>query len=109
MNVSQAVRAGVSASQEDHLLVPRCDGPRPVEVAGGYSTVLLSQVVHSQMDSVKLPPRYRQLAAFQSSNGKKDGVEIPADLGQRRGLAGVGAGSELDAFVAELGEAGVRS
>src|SRR5205085_11111391 len=77
---AQAVRTGVAAADDDHVLAGRRD--RRLGEVALLDLVGTRQVLHGLVDALELAARDRQVAPLGSATGKYDRVELgPESLG----------------------------
>src|SRR5215213_805409 len=103
VGVAEAVGARVAAAKNHDVLAPRGD-LWLLDRQTRDPPVLLHQVVHREVDAVKLAARHVEVSARQSADGEDDGVELHLELLGGRVVAGVGARAELDALFFHLGD-----
>ena len=73
---AEAVRAGVPAPDDDHVLARSADRVAIGDAVAFTAPVLLREVLHGEVHPVQLAARYRQVARLARSAGEDHGVEI---------------------------------
>src|SRR3954453_15113824 len=79
VGVADAVRAGVAAADDDHVLARRAD-PRLALAAAGHPPVATGEVVHREVHAVELAPGNGEGARHARAGGDHDRVVALAQL-----------------------------
>ena len=107
MGVRDAVHPGVSAPDDDHLLVPGGDLGSGLRRARGPAllssdpAVALVEVVHREVDPPQLAPGRVEVAGDARADRDHDRIESLLELAARDVAADVGVVDELDALLLE--------
>src|SRR5437016_3496572 len=80
MRSSQAIRPGVAAADDHYTFARRADFFHASETVPRAPLVLLSEIVHREMDTLELTPWYRQIARMFGAHRKQNRVEIPRQV-----------------------------
>src|SRR5918997_246911 len=107
VRVAQAVRARVTAAEDDDVLAGGGDLDLRVSREAGDPPVLLHQVVHREVDAAEFAARHVEFASLQGADSENDSVELALEVFGGRVLADVGVGTKLDAFLFHDGDAAV--
>src|SRR2546426_1176789 len=102
MASTQAIRAGVAASDDDHSLA-RCQNfYLRIDCVTETALVLLGQVLHGVMDALQFASRDLQIARLLSPTSEHDCIEVAAQVFDGDVLTDLGAGDEFHAFSRHL-------
>src|SRR4051794_33392765 len=97
MNCSEAVGAGVTATNNDDLLASRREA-LPKRLIACINAILLRQEIHGEVNALKLTSGRRQIAWNSRAACKADGVEPRAQLFRGQIHAHIHAGLEDDSL-----------
>src|SRR5262249_8782790 len=85
MDGAQAVRARVAAADDHHALARGADECLVGDSVALAATVLLSQVLHGEVDALELAAGHGQIAWVTRAAGEHDGVEVAPEVGHGLG------------------------
>src|SRR4051812_38221145 len=108
MRRPEAVGASVPAADDHDVAALRRDDLRWLDRVPFAETVLLSQVIDSEMDSTKLSPWNRQIPWSGGAATEHNSIEFPAQSRRREIDAGVHARAEHDPFLLHQGEPAIQ-
>ena len=108
MHGAQAVGSRVPAADDDDVPALGVDERRIGDRVPLAAPILERQEVHGEVDPAKLAARHLEIARRARPSGEQDGVELPAQIGDRYLATDVRVGCELDPFGRELLEPAVE-
>ena len=108
MGGAQTIGTRVAAADDDDVLVASSDWIIVGDVGLMAAPILRRQILHREVNALKLAARHGQVARNRRSAGEDDGVEFAAELLHRQIDADVHTGPESHPFLAHQHQAPIE-